>query len=92
MPNDTPIAETVIIYDQLNASIEFMVVPADVSHLNGAYINSSDTDDVLAEELDKLVHEYDQNGKFVRPRSMLDQFPVDAVRRGAKVIVCGFLP
>jgi hypothetical protein len=84
--------ETVIIYDQVGQEdISFLVVPGDVSHLHGTYINySSDYENI--DELDKLIYKYNEKGEYIGIKPRLTEFPVDAVKRGAKVIVCGFMP
>jgi hypothetical protein len=81
--------KTVVIWDSCGIeTLKFFVVNRDVSRLDGKYVNSSDISDEEQQEVLNLV--YDENGKQAVP--MLNQFPVDAVRDGATVIVCGFLP
>ena len=85
--------KTVIIYDQCGeAAISFLVVDCDCSHLDGCYMNSAECDEDDAEELDKLIHEYGPDGEFIRSKPLMKSFPVAAVKKGAKVIVCGFIP
>ena len=80
--------EIVVIFDQLlEAPLQFFVTTDQrFLGLNGVYINGED--EVRWIQLSELI--YDSEGhKLV---SMSQVFPVDAVRRGAPVIVCGFLP
>jgi hypothetical protein len=81
--------KTVLIWDQCGyEELQFAVIDRDVTHLNGVYINHADQDEALCDELNTLF--YDTNGRCVVPLSK--EFPVDAVKQGAPVIVCGFLP
>lgn len=78
--------KTVLIYDNVGmCPIEFAVLDGDYSHLNGIYINAADADEKLQDELDKLV--YDDHALL-----FLSEFPAQAVKDGAIVIVAGFLP
>jgi len=69
-------------------SISFVVVDRDVTHLSGLYINHCRNDRKKEDELTALM--YDEDGRAVNTH--LESFPVDAVKAGAQVIVCGFLP
>lgn len=80
--------KTVVIWDDCEANLKFFVVDRDVSHLNGVYVNSLNTTEEQCAEASSLV--YDDKGKQVI--EMQDEFPVEAVKEGAKVITCGFLP
>lgn len=81
--------KTVLIYDQCGQEdVKFAVIEKDVSHLSGIYINNSENDLELEDELSDLL--YDKNGESLVELSK--EFPVQAVIEGAKVIVCGFLP
>ena len=90
--------KTVIIYDQLDAELNFVVIDKDVTHLNGVYINSCALDDEDEDEFEAKQDElsalfYEENGKNTELCNQLTtEFPVQAVRDGAAVIVCGFLP
>lgn len=81
--------EIVVIYDQLlEETLQFFVTTdARFAEMNGVYINSS-----IDEDKWLLLHDliYDDEGD--KRVSMSPVFPVDAVRRGASVIVCGFIP
>lgn len=80
---------TIIIFDQCEANILFFNVDSDVTRLDGAYINSTCTNDSLADDLHDLL--YDRKGKMRLEK--LTQFPADKYVPGqTKVIVCGFLP
>lgn len=43
---------TVVIWDSCDANIKFFVVDRDISHLNGKYVNSTETTD---EENDEIL-------------------------------------
>jgi hypothetical protein len=80
--------KTVLIYDQCGqAPLRFYVLGEDYRHLHGTYINS-DSNDNLQDELSALLGLAD----YPDSRPHLDVFPVDAVKEGAAVIVCGFYP
>lgn len=81
-------SKTVIIWNDIYENdIKFVVIDKDVSHLNGVYINSN-ADESKVEELDELM--FAGGPHYVV--ELLDEFPVDAVKDGAKVIVAGFMP
>lgn len=81
--------KTVLIYDQCGQeNVKFAVIEKDVSHLSGIYINNSENDLELEDEISDLL--YDKNGESLVELSK--EFPVQAVIESAKVIVCGFLP
>ncbi len=81
--------KTVLIFDQCGeAPIEFYVLKGDYSRLADVYVNSTEADEALADELNDLF--YDAEGKkLLKPKK---RFPVNAVKNGALVITCGFLP
>lgn len=92
--------KTVIIWDELNADIVFFLVDGDHSHLNRVYINTC-YDDAQASSISKEGFEkrmdeinilvFDQEkGTYLHEK--LTEFPIDAVIKGARVIVAGFLP
>lgn len=81
--------KTVIIYDQCGEDdIKFRVVDGDFTHLQGKYVNSVDTSDAEADEINTVV--FDENWHLLG--DFTTEFPVEAVREGAKVVVIGFLP
>lgn len=80
---------TVVIWDNYGAEpVRFFVVDRDLKHLNNKYVNSTDCDMKDWDEISSLV--YDDEGKKVI--DLLEEFPVDEVKNGAQVIVCGFIP
>lgn len=80
---------TVVIWDNYGAEpIRFFTVDRDLKHLNNKYVNSTDCDMKDWDEISSLV--YDEEGKKVI--DLLEEFPVDEVKNGAQVIVCGFIP
>lgn len=79
--------KTVLIYDQFGQEpIKFAVLDGDYSRFNGAYVNSCDGN---GDELGDLLYPDDTGVCAVE---FVDAFPVDAVKEGAIVVVCGFLP
>lgn len=81
--------KTVIIWDQCGQeALQFAVIDRDVSHLAGIYINSVDNDPAKEDELSNLFYT-DEGALKVE---LTEVFPVDAVKKGAKVIIAGFLP
>ena len=87
--------QTVIIWDELAGDLDFFVVDGDRSHLNDVYINQFEHESLDADTLEKYQDELnellytDAGAKKLIPK---DEFPVEAVKQGAKVIVAGFLP
>lgn len=84
--------KTVVIWDQCGQeAVQFFVVDEDVTRFNQLYINTYTKDKKQAKLLDELsAFTYDAEGNFLH--TLLDDFPVEAVKQGAAVIVCGFLP
>lgn len=82
--------KTILIFDQCGgAPIQFFVLKGDYSHLNKAYINSTDTAESLQDELTDLI--YNEAGE-VKIKTYV-KFPIkSASLPGAKVIICGFAP
>ena len=75
---------TVVIYDNGDDGISFFITDKNTTGLDGAYLNG----DITTKQRDRLNEIlYDDNFDF--KVDMLKQFPVDAVKSGAKVIVCG---
>ena len=70
----------------------FMVVSAsDFNGLNGVYINAYTKVKSEKQNQERLMDlMYDKEGNF--KHEILESFPVEVVRAGAGVIVCGFLP
>lgn len=81
--------KTVLIYDQCGQEeIQFAVLDGDYSELNGIYINNAHQEQEDQDRLNDLICDEEGGYKI----NLLDQFPVDAVKDGAVVIVAGFLP
>jgi hypothetical protein len=82
--------KTVVIWDQCGSeSLQFFVFDKDIRDLDGVYINSTESSDEQVDKLNEVIA-YDDDG---RPKvKMLSQFPLQAVKDGASVIVCGFIP
>ena len=78
--------QTVLIFDQYGEQpICFIVVDGDCRKYNGCYIN---TDHENSDDLGRFL--YTEDGEFKHKK--LKKFPRKAVKRGAYVIVCGFIP
>lgn len=80
--------KTVVIWDTLDAYLQFFITDKDVEKFHNKYLNDSMLSSADEQELSKLV--YEENGDFAV--TMLDEFPVKAVREGASVIISGVLP
>ena len=76
--------KTVIIWDNTDASIEFSVQEGDLSRFNNVYINQGCG---LSYELCDLVYDNEGNDLW----HFVDEFPLQEVVNGAKVIVAGFI-
>ena len=92
--------KTVIIWDELQADVIFFLVDGDHSHLNRVYINTYYDDaeagviskqafEARIDELNTLIYDQEK-GTYLHEE--LSEFPTDAVLKGARVIVAGFLP
>lgn len=77
---------TIIIWDECGqCPITFIVVEGDYSHLDRIYINACEVD---SDELYTLMYDEFEDLKQTR----LDTFPIEAVTKDTKIIVCGFIP
>lgn len=84
--------KTVVIWDTMGLeAMQFFVADGDVTRFNRLYVNSYTKDKTQKKLLDELLaFTYDAKGNFLH--KLLDDFPVEVVKQGAAVIVCGFLP
>ena len=89
--------KTVIIYDQLDADVKFVVLDGDYTHLNHVYVNVNQyIEDKKLRKAQKLQDEF--TNLFFSPddgkdlQTYLTEFPTQEVLDGAAVIVAGFLP
>lgn len=84
--------KTVIIYETFTDPIKFLVAEGDLSRFDKLMINACDNDMTLQDEFCNLLYDSEtgQNTDFLN--SAQDEFPVQAVKDGAIVIVAGFLP
>jgi hypothetical protein len=73
---------TIIIYDTLDANIQFYVAQGNRHHLDGVYVNQVENNDVKEAELLQLIEE-------LVPYA---HFPTQYLNPETEVIVCGFLP
>lgn len=80
--------KTAIIWNEIE-DLKYVVVDGDYTHLHGVYINMADNDPDKERELSGLV--YDEEFCFKHQPLLLDAF-ADAIRDGAALIECGFLP
>lgn len=82
--------KTVVIWDSCEADLKFFVFEGrSLDHLNNKYVNSVSVSESEQSEISALVYD---PVTFEQSTIMQDKFPIEAVRAGAKVIVCGFLP
>ncbi len=81
----------VVIWDS-DETLRFMVVSAaEFDGFHGVYINTYTTVKSEKEKQNRLSDlVYDEDGNYRHP--VFADFPTEAVRAGAAVIVCGFLP
>jgi hypothetical protein len=82
--------QTVLIWDCCGEEpIRFAVFEGDLRRFDHIYLNAAGDDEELQDELNEAL--YDQeSGKYLV--DWLSEFPVDAVKNGAFVIVAGFYP
>lgn len=83
------VVKTVVIWDSVDADVKFFVTDRDLTHLNHKYVNSCEIPDAESDEICNLVYDSTTGEQITE---MQDEFPVEAVKAGAAVIVCGFLP
>lgn len=88
----TTVKQTVIIYNTIIDPLKFIVADGDLSRFNNLMINACGNDEALQDELVNLMYNpaTGQNSELLN--SATDEFPVQAVKDGAIVIVAGFLP
>ena len=88
--------KTVVIWDMCGQEpIKYFILDGDFTRLAGLYINTYTEKTPEGRKKEKLLTElskltYDKIGTFLPV--LLDDFPVQAVKDGAQVIVAGFLP
>ncbi|MEI7296645.1 hypothetical protein [Paraburkholderia tropica] len=81
--------QTVLIWDECGQNdIRFVVLDGDYSELNGIYVNNSLQEIEDQDRVNDLI--YDDEGLY--KVEFLAEFPIEAVKSGAIVIVAGFLP
>jgi hypothetical protein len=81
--------KTVMIWNDGDNPIRFAILDGDYRHMDRVYVNASGDDEAEAkqEQLSDIV--YDNKGR--ERLQFKDEFPVEAVKQGAYVIVAGFL-
>lgn len=79
---------TLLIYDQLDADLNYALVESDLSHLNGVVINGL-SDQKLQDEAMDLIYEKD-NGKV--KISFSNDVSIIQGKKWDKVAVISFLP
>lgn len=90
--------KTVMIYDQCGEQeLQFFIFEGDHSRLNKVYINTDSPSESEDEDYEKRKDElllllYKSEGLSEFSVPILKEFPVDAVKDGAIVIVAGFAP
>lgn len=83
--------QTVVIWDTCEAEIKFFIINEDLTRFDNIYINrayDSEQENNLANEL----YEQFYNDEGYLRSDLVDKFPVEAVKCGASVITCGFIP
>jgi hypothetical protein len=83
-------SKTVIIFDNCGvAPLKFFVVEGDYLDLNNIYINEASSKTQKKQtKLEKLIYNKDGSYKL----EVLESFPINEIKKGARVIVAGFLP
>lgn len=79
--------KTAIIFNE--GDIQYFVLDGDHRELHGAYINDCGTSDEVAQSLSDLF--YTTDGQAIHEPVSIKQFAA-AIRDGAFLIECGFLP
>jgi hypothetical protein len=88
--------KTVVIWDMMGQEpIQYFVVTGDWSRFNHLYINTYTDKTPKGRQLESLLKDlqsfmYDESGNMLQ--TLLSDFPIEEVKDGAQVIVCGFLP
>lgn len=80
--------QTVVIWDEADGNIKFVVLDGDYSRFDRVYINSVEAPEDLSSALCDMFYDEAGNTKI----ELSTTFPADAVRAGAMVIVAEFLP
>lgn len=84
--------KTVMIFDQFGQEpLQFITFDGDLSHLDGTLINSVESEESKQDELSDMLYDKD-TGDTLYKDCASEKFPVQDVKDGAIVIVCGFLP
>lgn len=79
--------QTVLIYDQFGIEpLKFAVLDGDYRKFDKAYVNDCSGN---GDEFGDFLYPEGSEGCSIE---FIEEFPVDAVKNGAFVIVCGFLP
>ena len=84
--------KTVIIYETFTDPIKFIVADGDLSRFDKLMINSTDDSQALQDELTNMLYDPVTGDNTAMLNSAQDDFPLQAVKDGAIVIVCGFIP
>jgi hypothetical protein len=88
--------KTVVIWDMVGEEpIKYFIVSNDWSRFNQLYINTYTDKTTEGKQLASLLKDlqslmYDESGNMLH--TLLSDFPVEEVKAGAQVIVCGFRP
>lgn len=80
--------KTVVIWDGWDADIQFFVYDGDLRRFNNKYVNGNTTEEEDT-EISNLMYHPETGKKLIETTK---EFPIDAVKEGAFVIVTGFLP
>jgi len=80
--------KTVMIFDDCQAELKFYIFDGDLSHLHEVYFNSFG--DEKEDELQDLI--YNDQGEELSIDPVTIEQATQAIRDGAILIVCGFVP
>lgn len=79
--------KTLVIWDEVQAELQYFISNEDLSRFNGVYINM-DGDEALANELAELIYDAENN-----PKVDFMDFPIIVnTIEFDQIIYCGFLP
>ena len=83
------ITKTIMIYDNMEGDLKFLVLKGDHTIFNGFYVNVSGNEEELETKFLDLTSTGAPDFRTLR---MLKDFPIHEVDADTAVIVCGFTP
>lgn len=78
-----------VVWNECEGGLKYFVAEGNWQKFQGVYINSCDDNEELQQELNDKV--YEEDGDYEIKFCSLDEF-ANAIRHGAFVVECGFLP